>query len=629
MATTLTNKIAVTELDFDLIKSTLKAYLRGQDQFTDYDFEDSGLSVLLDVLAYNTHYTGFYTNMIANEMFLDSAAIRNSIVSRAKQLSYIPKSPQGAIAVVDVTFTINETSPANLPANVNIPKGHIFTTTIENKSYTFLVTSSATASPTQSIPETGPVTITYKASSVSVKEGVATSVQYIIGTEGTDQKFIIPNTDADMTTLEVTVTDTITGTSETKYTKVTDTTSISSTDTGYWLQEGFDQKFEIYFGDGQVGKQPDPGNIVTLEYSLTKEDLGNGASIFECDPIPTADGLLTYPRSGTSDGAITTETLSSASGGAERETTSSIKFLAPLNYESQNRAVTSNDYKTKLVTDYANIDAIRVWGGEDNDPPNYGAVYIAIKPKTGFVLTNTEKNSIIETIVSPNNVVTIRPVIVDPEYIFLEISIIVKYNSLRTNITPSSLAKLISLTVSDFNDQNLEKFESYFRYSSLLQTIDGAEASITNSLLTIKMRINLAIAGAGNYTIKFANPIFHPHSTHQGSVTSTRFTYFENLNCVLEDLNGVMRVISNTGEILNANIGTVNYDNGTISLVGFNPTVSLGGIIGISVLPRYNDIVSGVTQLIVINDSDVSVQLVDDSSTQSTLLDPQYIGSST
>lgn len=628
--TTNTNKLEVTELDFDLIKSNLKAYLRGQDEFTDYDFDDSGLSVLLDILAYNTHYTGFYTNMIGNEMFLDSAIIRNSVVSRAKQLNYIPTSPQGSIATVDVSFSVVDTL-SNLPSSISIPKGHIFKTTLNDKAYTFLSIESFTASvvSTSAVGDgSGNYARSFLASSVKIKEGVSTSVQYVVSNEGTDQKFIVPNEEADMTTLEVTVADTAAGTSFEPFTRVADSTSVSATDKVYWLQEGFDQKFEIYFGDGQVGYKPEPGNIVTMSYALTKATLGNGASVFSCNPIPVVDSVLTYPRTGTFDSVISTTIVESASGGSDRESISSIKFLAPLNYEAQGRSVTANDYKTRLVTDYPDIDAIRVWGGEENTPPDYGAVYIAIKPKVGFVLTNEEKNRIAKTILSPTNVVTIRPVIVDPEYLFLELSSIVKYDSRKTTITPSSMATLVSLNIQDYSDQNLEKFDSYFKYSNLLTSIDNIDSSISNNLLSVKMRVEFSpvVGTGGNYTINLANPIYHPHSTHEGSITSTTFTYFNNLGCSLRDLNGAMQVISSTGAVLNSNIGTVNYDTGVVSLVGFIPDEATTSI-GIRGVPKNNDVIATASQILTINESDISIQLVDESSSYSTTLDPSYDGS--
>ena len=628
MATSTTNKIDVTELDFDLIKSSLKSYMRGQSEFTDYDFDSSGLSVLLDVLAYNTHYNGFYANMIANEMFLDSAALRNSVVSRAKELGYVPRSPTGAIATVDVTFTIFESAVADYPATIAIPANHVFSATIENKVYTYLATKSYAAVPTSPITSDSVTSgVQYKASGVMVREGISTSIQYIVGNEGTDQKFQIPNIEADTSTLDVVITDAVSGTSSSKWTSVADTTSVGSSDNVYWLQEGFDSKYEIYFGDGQVGRKPEPGSIVTMNYNLTKEDLGNGATIFECDPIPIETGVGTYPRPSTGDSVLDTATIKAAAGGAPRESISSIKFLAPLNYESQSRSVTVNDYKTKLTTSYPNIDAIRVWGGEENTPPDYGAVYMSIKPKSGYILSDTDKSNIISEFITPSNVVTIRPVLVDPKYIYIQPTVIVKYDSKLTTQTPASLAKIVSLTILDFAQNNLENFEAYFKSSQLSQQIDISSTAITNNLMNIKIRVEFVpiSTNAGNYTVELSNPIYHPHATHEGSVTSSSFTYFSNTLCTLRDYNGVMQVISSTGEVLNANVGTIKYDNGTINLVGFLPTVNAGDSISIIAKPEHEDIVPSVDQLITIQESEIVVSMVDDSSTlQGTLMNPAY-----
>jgi len=637
MASNSTSKLKVTELDFDLIKSSLKDYLKAQSQFSDYDFEGSGMSVLLDLLSYNTHYNAFYTNMIANEMFLDSTTLRSSAVSLAKQLGYTPRSVTGAKAKVNITFSPNDlggyhnteaTDSARLGTNVVIPKGSVFLTELNNKTYGFVTTGSYTATPTANTDggflvndavnsvdgsTTSPV-VPYTASNVEITQGVYASIQYVYNTQIKNQQFIIPNAGVDTSTITVLVTDTLSGTAGEIYTLVDDYTSVTTESKVFFIQETLNGKYEIYFGDGNIGAKPVDGNVVDITYVVSEGDAGNGATIFKSDPIKSPfyginNSTMTYAP------AVTL--VEKAAAGAPQEDLSSIKYLAPRNYEAQNRAVTTDDYVVKVLSDYPQLDAVRCWGGEENDPPEYGKVYLSIKPVKGYILSDTEKANIKKNILSSRNIITVEPVLVDPEYIFLVIDVSIKWDSRLTSLTDATLRAGVRNEIVNWGQNNLEKFETYFRYSQFVGTVDKYNAGIVNNETTINLRAEIVptLGVSSTYTIKFANPLYHPHTGHQGTLSSSLFTYAGYSNCTLKDLDGAVQIVSGQTTVVSSDAGTIDYESGKIVLTGFSPTtVFEGGILSITVSPKNNDIVPNYNQLLTIRDSDLSVNMSDDAS---------------
>ena len=620
-----TDKLNVTELDFDEIKNSLKRYLNGQREFTDYDFESSGLSVVLDLLAYNTHYNAFYLNMLANESFLDSAEIRNSVVSLAKALGYTPKSVTGAIATVDLTFTPKDlggvdsgtqTDVTRLGTLVNIPKGSVFLSELNSKTYSFVTTQSYTAAPTanttggylQSDEET---VVPYTVTDVKLVQGIFTSVQYIFNDQ-VGERFILPNPGVDTSTITLTVTDTASVTDGKIYTLVDDYSAIAPDSQVFFLQEGADERYEVYFGDGNAGIKPPDGAIVDISYVVSEGDAGNGSTIFLSDPIRSpyygvGGSTRTYS-------ATTTTTLNAFAGG-RKEDIDSIKFLAPLNFEAQSRAVTALDYTTRLQTDYAQLDSAMSWGGEDNDPPEFGKVFISIKPKTGYILSEAEKESIITNILGTRNVIGVTPVIVDPDFVFLDFDIDVKWDSRMTTMTESTLRAIIDDAIVNYGQNTLEKFEEYFRYSPLLHTIDTVDPGITNNLVTVRLRKEFVpeVGVSANYTLDYSNKLV------PDVLTSTTFTYAGVMNCVLSDNDGVIEIHGrlSTGEsvIVSSAAGTIDYDTGQLILAGFLPTaVNNGGTLSIYTTPVSNDVVPKRNQLLTIKSDDIRIRMFDDAS---------------
>ena len=423
-------KLQISELDFDGIKTNLKNFLSQQDEFRDYDFEGSGMSVLLDLLAYNTHYLGFNANMLANEMFLDSADLRASVVSKAKQVGYTPTSSTSADAVVDVV--VNDATGSSL----TMTRGTKFTTTVNNISYSFVNNSELSITPLDGV---------YKFSNVTLNEGTLLNFKYTANSSDTDQRFIIPNNNVDTTTLTVKVQESSTDTTTNTYTLATGITGLDSTSKVYFLQEIENGRYEIYFGDGVLGKAISDGNIIIMDYIVCNRNAPNGATTF------TLSGTL----GGFSDATVTT--ISNSTNGSGPESIESIKYNAPRDYTSQDRAVTADDYKVLVKSLYANAQSVQVYGGEDAATPEYGKVFISIKAKSGSNLTESTKASIVSSL-KQYAVASVRPTIIDPETTFITLNTTFKYDSTATTKGSSTLETDVLNTITNYGTDTLENF---------------------------------------------------------------------------------------------------------------------------------------------------------------------------
>lgn len=586
MATNSKGKIEITDLDFDAVKSNFRNFLSQQSQFTDYNFEGSGMSVLMDLLAYNTHYLAFHANMLANEMFLDSTLTRASAVSHAKSLGYTPSSMKSSNATVNITVSNVPTSQTSLV----MAAGTIFNTTVNDISYQFVTTSDHTATSDNGI---------FQFQNIKIFEGTRVNYTYTVDSNNLEQQFIIPSAAVDTSTLVVLVQNSVSDTTSTTYTLNTDYTTLTSTSTRYFIQEIEEGRFEVYFGDGISGKKPADGNIVTLSYVVTNGDDADGASTFVADS--TIGGYS----------SISVVTVSSASGGGAAETVDSIKFNAPLKFASQSRAVTPDDYKSILPSVYSNIKSVQVWGGEDNDPAVYGQVYISIKPNTGSTLTTTTKNQII-TSLKAFNVASITPVIVDPVTLLLELTTTVKYNPTVTEKTNSDLRALVETAISSFNTNNLEKFDSVFRHSNILKTIDDVDPAILSSTVAVKLKrkITPTLNAATKYTISFNNAAYHPTNNHSQTVVESSGFFLvgdTNEQYIDDDGSGTIRTFyllgGTTKTITNASAGTVNYATGEVVLTSLNITSveNADGTIDITLKPDSNDVIPVRNQVIEID----------------------------
>jgi hypothetical protein len=543
------NKLSVSELDFDNIKSNLKTFLQNQSEFQDYDFEGSGFAILLDLLAYNTHYLGFNANMLANEMYLDSADIRKNIVSLAKMLGYTPTSPKAPTASIDILVN-NATG-----ASITMAKGTSFTTTVDGTTYQFVTNASHTITPSSGV---------YRFSSIPVYEGTLVTFKYTVDTSDPDQRFIIPSVNADTSTLKVTVQNSVSDTTTSTWSKATGFTSLDNTSKVYFLQEGEEGKFEVYFGDGVIGQSLTDGNIVILEYIVSNKTEANGASTF------TLSGSV----GGFTDVTITT--VSSAQGGAEAQTKESIRYNAPLQYARQDRAVTTSDYETLVQELYPNAQSVSAWGGEDDETPVYGVVKIAIKAASGSTLTTTTKESIV-TQLQRYNVASVRPEIVDPETTSIILTSTVKYDEKSTTKTAETLKSDITTAISNYNTDTLQKFDGVFRHSKVTGLIDDVDTSILSNVtsLLIRKTFTPTLSSSTRYDIYFRNGIYNPHAGHKsgtGGVISTSGFKVPNDNNVYfldDDGNGNIRRYYFSGSVrtyVNNTQGTVNYATGQITI---------------------------------------------------------------
>ena len=597
-------KMQITELDFDGIKNNLKTYLKGQSNFTDYDFEGSGMNILLDTLAYNTHYNAFLANMMANEMFLDTAQKRNSVTSHAKTLGYENTSVKAPIAYVKV-----QVNDASTP-NVTMPEGYAFTTTINGVSYQFVNNVERTIQPSAGIYVFGSQV------GIPVYEGTWATTRFTVNLSDADQRFVVPNNDVDISTIKVQVQNSVGDVTTTNYTKSTSLVDITSTTTAFFCQETVDGEWEIYFGDGVVGKALVDGNIVILKYVVTNGVEANGAVSF------VAGGSI----SGFSD--ISTTTMTAAAGGAEAENLDSIKYNAPFSYAAQNRTVTAKDYAAIVPTIYPNVESISVWGGEYADPAVYGKVYISIRPKAGNTLTESTKTSII-TSLENYNVASVTPVILDPETTKIIPTVNFKFNNTVTAKSKEDLAALITTSIGTFSDDNLEKHEAIFRYSKFTTMIDEVDPSILSNITKIKMsKTFLPTTGSDTkYTISFENGIYNPHSGHGVSTTGTsaggvisssgfKYTGQTEVWYYEDDGEGNVKAynISGTSKVYkSAAVGTIDYAAGKIVLnsENFASVENYDGAIQthirITVQPSSNDVVPVRNQVLEIDTLNLSV----------------------
>ena len=597
------NKLTVSDLDFDNVKSNLKTFLQSQSEFQDYDFEGSGFAVLLDLLAYNTHYLGFNANMLANEMYLDSADIRKNIVSLAKMLGYTPTSAKAPTANIDIT--INNGSGAT----VTMAKGTVFTSTISGTSYQFVTNAETTISPLEGV---------YKFSSVPIFEGTLTTFKYTVDSTDPDQKFLIPNVNADVTTLKVSVQNSSSDTTTQVYTKATGIVGLTSTSRVYFLQESDEGKFEVYFGDGIVGKSLADGNIVILEYVVTNKTAANGASSF----------ALSGAIGGFSNVSIVT--TSNAQGGSEPQTKESIRFNAPLQYSAQDRAVTTSDYETKVLELYPNAQAVSAWGGEDEETPIYGTVKISIKAASGSTLTNATKLDLV-TQLKKFNVASVVPEIVDPETTSILLTSNVKYDSNATTKTSDTLKSNIITTLTNFNTNNLQKFDSVFRYSKVSKAIDDTDTSILSNITTLKIRKEFTptLNSSTLYNIYFRNALYNPHNEHNkaggGILESTGFKVDgDTTNEMFLDDDGAGNVrryyiVSGVRTYANNTQGTINYSTGQVTLNSLNIASisnirgSASTVIELTVKPDSNDVVPVRNQILEIDTANSSITVTADS----------------
>lgn len=483
--------LTVTDLDFFKIRDNIKNFLRSQSTFNDYDFEGSGLSVLLDILAYNTYYNSVYLNLAANESFLDTSQIRNNILSHAKNINYVPSSAHGAFAKVNIVVTPSTSEDQN----TNLITLEKYTKLIgqdkDGINYTFVAINSNTAYKSSG---------SFNFSNVVIKQGEVITQQFMVSANNTSRRFQLPSTNVDTDTIVVSVQESASNTHTTYYTLADDLTEVTGESPVYFLEEDNDLRHTIYFGDDVLGKKPKDGNIVIATYLDTYGAISNNISNFIfSDPI----GGPQYRDN------VSIITVESAYGGTDKEDNDKIRFRAPRFYSAQNRAVTVPDYESLITKDYDNIDSVSIWGGEDNDPVVYGKVYMSLKTRGFYALSNLEKEKIKNTLIENRNVLTIIPEIVDPDYVFLLLQGRVFYNPSKTSKTAEEIKTAITNAIKDYNDQELSKFKSTFKKSKLQYYIENADNAITGSdiIVYLQKRVPFTVNQTKNYELNFNTPL--------------------------------------------------------------------------------------------------------------------------
>ena len=596
MANSDNRRLDVSEFDFDDVKTNLKTFLKAQAKFKDYNFEGSGMSALLDVLAYNTHYLGFNMNMLANEMFMDTASLRSSIVSHAKTLGYEVTSCRAPYAEVNIVLNDSSKSSATMSA------GTVFTTTLNEVDYQFVTIEDIQKSSTG-------VEIPFN--NTKIYEGTYVTTRYTVDSSDVDQRFILPEENSDTSTLTVIVQNSSTDTTSTTYTKATDISQLSSSSSVYYLQEVEAGKNEVYFGDGVVSKAVSDGNIVLLKYVVTNVTAANGANAFS--------------NSGAIDTVtdITVTTVNKAVGGSVAESLNSIKKNAVLDYASQGRCVTTDDYVLYTKKLFPQTQAVMVFGGDvgSYDPSlgvtstaSYGRVYISVKSTTGNNLTEAQKALLVSDL-KKYNVASITPVIIDPEIVYLILDVNFKFDSSRTTKEKATLESDITTTLTNYNNDKLKTFNNVFRHSEVTTTIDDTDTSILSNITNVTMAslFTPTLNSSVGYNVYFNNALYNPHSGHNASsggvIGSSGFKVGSDTNEMFFDDDGAgnlrrYHLVGVTRTYDDTTAGTVNYTTGaiTINAITISSISNVDGLsstkIRITGLPNSKDIVPVRNQIL-------------------------------
>tara|TARA_Y100001970_G_C14254083_1_gene873889 strand:+ start:763 stop:2703 length:1941 start_codon:yes stop_codon:yes gene_type:complete len=592
-----------SNLDFDQVKLSLKDYLRSNSNFTDYDFEGSNLSSILDVLAYNTYISSYNANMVTNEVFIDSATLRENVVSLARNIGYLPRSRKASVATINFFVDVTSVNPA--PATLTLNKGPVAATsgTFGNNAYVFSILEDITV----------PIVTDADGNSfanfnnIKVYEGTLLTSTFTFSALNPDQRFNLPNTGIDTDLLNVTVRGTSSSTSGTKYSSQNSLFDIGSESKVYYIQEIADERYEIFFGDNIFGKQLEEGNYIIADYIVSSGDAANGINAF------TFSGKLSYVRNSldysVTSGISLITTVLQSSGGENIESVDSVKKFAPRIYASQNRAVSANDYETLIPAKiYPETESISVFGGEELVPPQYGKVFISIKPRTGDFLPNLLKESI-KNKLKKYAVAGIVPEILDLKYLYLEVDSKIYYN---TNLAPSGeyVSTLVQQNATAYAESTeLNRYGARFKYSKFLKVIDDSDQAVTSNITTVEMRRDMrcALNSLAEYQIGFGNE-FYIKSMNGYNIKSTAFRIQGiSTDIYLSDVpntngeNGsiffftVPTVNSTSPTIVRRNVGTINYKSGIVTL---NPINIVSGklkdgqtIVEISACPKSNDVI--------------------------------------
>jgi hypothetical protein len=576
------NTLAVNNLDYTGLRSNLVSFLQNYPQFQDYNFEGSNLSTLIDLMAYNTYINSFYTNMVMNEMFMDTAVLRDSVISHAKDINYLPRSARSSVAYLNLTVY-----PTNNPTSVYIPTGAQFLGT--NGLYTFTF---STIQDTYIVP----VNNTYSISNVAVYEGINLQESFVVNNAIVDQRYILSNPNIDTTSLSVYVSNT-SGQYE-QWTYYSSLLGVTTTTKSYFLQATGD-RYELIFGDGVTGLAPVNGSTIQAKYRICNLDTPNGLTKF------TSAGNL----GGYSNFVVSAMTNVNGSpvgsyGGAQPESTSSIRYNAPRAYQTLDRAVTIEDYRNIIFSAYPDVRDLHVYGGEEVSPPQYGKVYIAVDVNGAIGLSDVEKSSI-QAFVKTKMPVSLAPVIVEPSYTYVTVTTNILYNLNKSTLAPTDIQIKVLNSILAYNATNLNLFNTTVRYSKIAAAIDASDPSITSSETYLKFFDKLVPTLGVNYstTVNYQNPIV------PGSISSTTFTYKNTTASFIDDGSGNLQVAAYINNVITSiyNIGTVDYVNGIVNIVNLNVSAYSGADINLYATPTQLDFSCNQNTILVIDPASITI----------------------
>ncbi len=580
------DRLRVTELDFDTIKNNLKSFLKQQSTFTDYDFDGSGLSVLIDLLAYNTHYNAYYLNMVANESFLDTALLRDSAVSHAKTLGYTPHSRKAPVATITLTANSGTTKAGTL----TLGEGFSFLSDqIDGKSYNFTVLNDTSVTKSNNSQ--------YIFSNLAISQGQLQSTQFTYD-EGSNPKqlFILPDKTLDTSTIKVGVQPNVSNTFSSIYSQSTDILDVDGTSEVFFLQENRDSNYEIFFGNDSVGKKLQDGSIITVTYLVTNGIDANKANNF------VAKSSLTDTNGDST--TLTLTPVAAATGGSEKETVDSIKFSAPNQFTSQNRLITKKDFETTVLREAPSVESISVWGGEDNVPVVYGKVFLSLKAKDNFFVSDAEKERIKDKIIKPKALLGLEAELVDPNFTFVIVNSTVLYDTRKTSLTTDAFKLAIKNSIITYKSQNLDKFDSTFSLSKLSKAIDDTDQNaITGSETSVKLQKRVTpILGTAAYVIDYGEKL--KRGTADDKLVTTAFNGFDSggnarsvqFEEVPQSFSGVSRIeVNNPGfSYTVAPIVTIVGDGSGATAFA---TISSGSITGITLTNRGIDYTKATVEI--------------------------------
>lgn len=605
--------IKTSDLDFNNIKESLKTYLRQTDEFSDYNFEASGLSSILDVLAYNTHLNGLIANMAVNESFLGSAQLRSSVVSHAETLGYFPKSQTAAQATVNVSVSVPSVSSLTLPA------GTEFTSDIDGVNYTFITTEDYNA-----LSESG--TFNFQTSNgspnIRIIQGIVKTKTFAVGESSDEQVFVIPDDTVDTSTLNVKVYDSFNTTTFTSYKNINEVPRVGDDSTIYIVREAPNGNYELFFSDGNIlGKSPVAGNKIVVEYVSSVGSVANGATVF------TTDNILGQ--------SVTVTTVGESAGGSSRETIQSIKLNAPQSFASQQRLVTAEDYKALILSNYGSyVDDAISWGGNDNIPPQYGKVFVSLNFIDGIDDSTKEiiKTSIEENLTSNLSIMSIDTVFVDPQYTYLELQTTFNLDPNQTGQSAESIGATVQDTIRSYVESNLDTFDAVFRRSNILAAVDDVSPAVLNSRMVVRgqQRIELDDRPLSDFPIKEDFTVTFPfelkNPSNEEYVIETSIFDYNGVNCIIRNELGStkLQIVDLAGNVRLSNIGSYNPANGTVQLLAlqFESNASyVGSSLKVSALPANQSTLRPLRNYIITIDTDKSFSkaVIDTQSTRNVL----------